>query len=432
MSTVLVIGAYGLIGSGVVRELRACGHRVIGLGRDKVQAKAAFPDIDWFISDLAHLTEPRAWSDVLEDADFVVNCAGALQDGGGDRLATVHHDAIAALASICAESGIGLVQISAAGAEPDAPTAFMRTKAEGDASIRAFGGDYWILRPGLVLADSAYGGTALLRLLCAVPVVQPLAMGRKPVQCVGLPDLARAVVSCIEGDIPPGTEADLVEDEPHRLSEVVREMRKWLGFRKARLTLPAPRFALYPVSWIADALGRLGWRSPLRSTAVKSLAQGITGDAEPWRQAGGTPMKSLRGIFTELPARPENRLAARMQLLMPLVILTLAVFWIASGAIGLIRLDAARAVLAPTGWDEPLRSAAVVGGAVLDIFLGLMVLVRRTARLACWGMGLVSLGYLAAASTFLPGLWLDPLGPLVKVVPGIVLALVALPLLSKR
>lgn len=432
MSTVLVIGAYGLIGRGVVRELRARGHRVIGMGRDTAQARAAFPGIDWFISDLAHLTEPRAWTDVLEDADFVVNCAGALQDGGGDRLAIVHHDAIAALASICAESGIGLVQISAAGAEPGAPTAFMRTKAEGDAAIRAFGGDHWILRPGLVLSDSAYGGTALLRLLCAVPWVQPIAMGRRPVQCVGLPDLARAVATCIEGDIPPGTEADLVEDEAHRLSEVAREMRKWLGFGKARLTLSAPRFALFPVSWVADGLGRLGWRSPLRSTAVKSLARGITGDPAPWTQAGGAPIKPLTEIFEELPARPENRLVARMQLAMPFVILTLAAFWFASGVIGFARGDAARAVLAPTGWPDAAIMAAVLGGAGVDIALGLLVLVRRTARSACWGMVLVSAGYLAAASAVLPGLWLDPLGPLVKVVPGMMLALLALPLLAKR
>lgn len=140
-------------------------------------------------------------------------------------------------------------------------------------------------------------------------------------------------------------------------------------------------------------------------------------------------MKSLPEIFDELPSRPENRLAARMQLAMPFVILTLAAFWAASGVMGLVRLDAARAVLAPTGWPAAVITAAVLGGAALEIALALLVLVRRTARLACWGMVLVSAGYLAAVSVVLPALWLDPL---VKVVPGMMLALLALPLLAKR
>jgi hypothetical protein len=44
----------------------------------------------------------------------------------------------------------------------------------------------------------------------------------------------------------------------------------------------------------------------------------------------------------------------------------------------------------------------------------------------------LSLAYLANATLLQPGLWLEPLGPLVKVFPSIVLALVALAILEER
>nr|WP_271952296.1 DoxX-like family protein [Ruegeria faecimaris] len=40
--------------------------------------------------------------------------------------------------------------------------------------------------------------------------------------------------------------------------------------------------------------------------------------------------------------------------------------------------------------------------------------------------------YLLAASFMVPALWLDPLGPLVKVMPAIMLSLVALPMVKSR
>ena len=38
-------------------------------------------------------------------------------------------------------------------------------------------------------------------------------------------------------------------------------------------------------------------------------------------------------------------------------------------------------------------------------------------------MGILSLGYLGDSLLLAPDLWADPLGPMVKVLPGIVLAL---------
>jgi predicted RNA methylase len=48
------------------------------------------------------------------------------------------------------------------------------------------------------------------------------------------------------------------------------------------------------------------------------------------------------------------------------------------------------------------------------------------------GMIAITLAYLGAATVLAPDLWLDPLGALVKAVPSLCLALVALAILDER
>jgi len=432
---VLVIGAYGLIGSGIARRLLADGCRVSGLGRDAGTAARVLPAIEWHHRDLATLLDPSDWAGLLSDVDCVVNCAGALQDGATDRLDIVHHRAIAALATACRRSGAGLVQVSAVGARADAGTAFLRTKAAGDAAVRSLAGDWWIIRPGLVLAPSAYGGTALLRLLAAVPLVQPLALPDARIQTVGLADLVDYVARIVRGDFPPGLDCDFAETQSTSLRQLVSEIRRWLGFAPSRWEVVAPAWLTTLVGRTADTLGRLGWRSPLRTTALDVLRDGVlTGAASnpPAKRDPGPVARSLAATLQAIPVGAEDRLAARMALLMPVVVAGLALFWLTSGLVGLMSLDRAAHILLDAGWPRPIAEASVVLWSLVDILLAALIAVRRTACIACWAMVGVSAFYLAASTVLVPHLWADPLGPLVKVVPALILAIVASALLESR
>lgn len=429
---VLVLGAYGFIGAAVMRRLQRDDFSVAGLGRRERTARQVLPHAEWVIRDLATLAAPEAWSPVLHGFDAVVNCAGALQDSANDDLSIVHETAIAALAKMSAVRGIALVQISAVGARADASTHFLKSKSAGDAAIRAAGGAYWIFRPGLVLGQSAYGGTALLRMLAAVPLVQPIALPDADVQTVSLDDLTKAVSSALAGEIGPGLECDLVEHEPHRFRVCLAEVRAWLGFAPARLEISAPNWALYIMSRGADLLGRLGWRSPLRRSAVISLSDGVVGDPEPFRNLGPFRLSSMTETLAAMPARAEDRLHARLALLQPFILAALFALWFGSGLVGLLRLEDAAKIFTDRGWTQGLAVASVVFWSLADIALAGALLVRRFAARACLGMAGVSLLYLAFASVFAPDLWLDPLGALLKVIPALVLALVAYATLKTR
>jgi uncharacterized protein YbjT (DUF2867 family) len=383
---------------------------------------ATAPLQDWVFHDLRLLDAP-AWVDLLEDVDVVVNAAGALQDGPGDDLESVHATMLAHLCgSIRPE--MRLVQISAAGASLGASTKFFQSKAIGDAHVQGSSCEWVILRPGLVLAPEAYGGTALLRGTAALPGLLLDVLPDSLIQTVHIEDLTSAVVAAARGDIPTGTIADLTEEVAHSLPELIHQIRDWQGFHKPRLRLQVPLPILTFTGRVADALGRLGWRSPLRTTAITVLQDGIRGDPGPWMTAGGAMPRGLDQTLSALPATRQERLFASLYFALPLAIAVLSIFWLTSGLMALARPAVAAAHLGDSIMPTWTVSATVLGGAFLDIVLGLAILWKPWCRTAALGMMAMSAVYLAGGTLFAPTLWLDPLGPLIKVLPSVALTLI--------
>lgn len=116
--------------------------------------------------------------------------------------------------------------------------------------------------------------------------------------------------------------------------------------------------------------------------------------------------------------------------LLPLTLAALAIFWTGTGAIAFVSLLQAAEQLGLAGFSPAASRVTVEVFAVIDIGLGLMVLPRRTAPIALWGMALMSLAYAVAGTIWRLDLWLDPLGPLLKMLPAGVLALAALAMLK--
>ncbi|MBI1683874.1 SDR family oxidoreductase [Caulobacter hibisci] len=427
---IVVIGAYGLIGSYVTARLLADGHAVVGVGRDLVQARRRFPAVDWKAADL-RTASIADWTALLAGADAVVNCAGALQDGPRDDLKAVHAAAVARIVEACEATGTRLVHISAVGVAPGRADPFGATKQLAEALIAQSRIAWIVLRPGLVIAPAAYGGTALLRALAAFPLLIPAVHAQARVQTVAADEVAAAVALAVQPETPAGQSLDLVHAEQVPLADILTRLRAWIGLAPAPvLNLPAALAAI-PAK-VADALAFLGWRSPLRSTALEQLSLGVAGNAADAERLG-LSLKSLDQTLAAMPSGVQERWFAKAWLAKPLILATLCAFWLVSGLIGLtVSRDAAIALLTSAHLPEPLAQAFVVGGGVVDVALALLVAHRRTARLALLGMIAVTIGYLTGGAIVRPDLWLDPLGPLVKSIPAAVLALAALAILDER
>ena len=426
---VAVLGGYGLIGSACIKTLKQSGHEVIGVGRSQRHAKRTDPDIEWIITDIA-TTSTAAWRDHLAGVDVVINASGLLQ--GGSELHAIHVDALQHLTEALTDAETHLIQISAAGVSDSANTAFFRAKAKGDAILMRSAMAWTILRPTLVLAPQAYGGTALLRAAAAFPLVEPRIFPNTPVQSIHIDDLSAAVLACVVGRMPKREIYDLTEANHHRFANVVRKTRRWLGFANWRFSVPVPAIAARLTGWLLDIAGWFGWRSPFRTTALKVMQTGVSGDPARWIENGGTPIRSLDETLAALPSTTQERWFARLFLLIPVAILSLAIFWIGTGLITLANPTAATNVLTDRGMPMDLANISVYGGVMLDMVLGIFILFRRTARRASLGMAAISFVYMVLSTVTAPDLWLDPLGPFLKILPIIVLCLMLAAILEER
>ena len=84
------------------------------------------------------------------------------------------------------------------------------------------------------------------------------------------------------------------------------------------------------------------------------------------------------------------------------------------------------------GGVSALRDACVIAGALVDIAIGVGIALRRTARAALYAAIVISAFYLIAGTAMTPWLWLDPLGPFLKIAPILVLTFIALAILEDR
>jgi len=437
---VLLLGASGLIGHFIAVDLARRGYQVIAVARSLEPAQKfslrestvlEAPIVDLETAALARLLEERS-------ADIIVNCVGVLQDGAGATTSDVHEAfigrLIAAIRSL--DRPILLAHMGVPGREEEDRTTFSLTKRQGERMVRDAGIPVAILRPGFVVAPAAYGGSALLRALAALPIDLPAEEMNSPFTAVAVEDIAATIAFLLEAwnadERSFNVSFDLVHPDPSSLRDVIDLFRSWLG-QRSRRRLVLPRVILELGARAGDLAARLGWAPPIRTAALAELRRGVAGDPGPWMEATRIAPRSIGRVLMDRPATVQEKWFARLYLLKPVVIATLTVFWCASGLIALtVAYDAAVGILITRGFPATLAHAMTVASSVLDIAVGLAIAARRTCRAGLLAGIAVSAFYMMGAAVLTPDLWLEPLGALVKTGPAIILMMIALATLDKR
>jgi uncharacterized protein YbjT (DUF2867 family) len=433
---ILVLGASGLIGRFVTDDLRARGFHVTGVARKfAASQKSTSFDLERPILSM----DTGALGQLIEDqgCDLVVNCLGVLQDGVGSDTSAVHRDFVERLLQAIKAGGraVRLVHISIPGSADSDHTAFSTTKREAERLIAASGVPYAILRPGFVIAPSAYGGSAMLRALAAFPLDVPAREAGTPFQPVTIEDITATIAWLAGHGISDQTEGvfwDLMQPQPIMLGAVIEQFRWSLGTATgSRIALPA--FLLDFGAYLGDITSRLGWSPPMRSTAIAELRRGVTGDPSPWMAATGIVPTTIGARIGSRTATIQDKWFARLFLIKALTIASLALFWIVSGFIALIiSYNAAAAILTTHHFPQALVHPFTIGSSLTDMTIGVLIAFRRTAAAGLIAGIVVSLGYMTGAALLTPDLWIEPLGALVKTGPAIVLMIVALLTLDNR
>ena len=426
---IVVLGASGLIGSALVARLSADQHDVVAVSRHQRPTPAA--SVLTAACEIGPATPAERWAELLRGADALVNCAGTLQDAPGESTSGVHAEGLDTVFAACETVGLRrVVHLSALGVERQS-TPFSRSKLAGDERLMRRDLDWVILRPSVVVGRAAYGGSALLRGLASLPLL-PVMPDTAPLRLVHLDDVVDSIIHVLRPDARTRIVLELVGPRAWSFAEAIALFRAWLGWQPAR-RIDVPRWAAALVYRLGDAISWLGWRPPIRSTTRIEMAFAAAGDPAAWTAQTGIVPRDIAHALAREPASVQERWFARLYVLKPLVFAIFGLFWLSTAIVSFgPGWDIGLGLLSENKVPEPIAAFAIVAGASADIAIGLAILYRPTTRYGLWAALAISLAYMIAGTLLVPRLWRDPLGPLLKIWPVVLLNLVALAIREDR
>ena len=224
---VTVFGGSGFIGRTLVKRLAKTGAVIRVPVRNPEHAKLLKPmgdvgQITPFRIDLGSDHEVAA---AIAGAETVVNLIGILYESRGSRFEAIHGAAPGRIARAAAGAGVRqLVHVSAIGADPASPAAYARSKAAGEAALRAALPSAVILRPSIVFGPEDGFFNRFAGLARLVPVLPLIGGGHTKFQPVYVGDVADAIMAALSDPAASGKTYELGGPEILSFKELMQLM----------------------------------------------------------------------------------------------------------------------------------------------------------------------------------------------------------------
>ncbi len=239
---ITVFGGSGFLGRHVVRALARRHYRI--------RAAVRRPDLAGHLQPLgrvgqihavqANLRHPGSVEAAVRGADVVINLVGILFERGRQRFETVQSFGAEQVALAAAAHGARMIHVSAIGADANSPSAYARSKAQGEQAVLAARPGATVFRPSIVFGPeddffNRFG--SLARFVPALPLV---GGGGTRFQPVFVGDVAEAIARAVEGRTQPGTVYELGGPEVKTFREILEYVLEVTGRKRLLLPLPFP------------------------------------------------------------------------------------------------------------------------------------------------------------------------------------------------
>ena len=320
IQTVCVLGGGGFVGHRLVHLLaaRGCRVRVPARRREDTKDLAVLPGVEVVEADIH---DPARLAQLFNGMDAVVNLVGILHEnssGGKDspraRRGSFRHAHVELprkVVAACRQAGVArLLHMSALGADSASPSAYQRSKAEGEAlAMQAHGQDLavTVFRPSVIFGPGDSFLTMFARLLKLAPVV-PLAGGHARFQPVFVGDVARAFADALERPATRGRAYNLCGPRVYTLAELVRLTARTLGL--CRLVLPLGNGASYLFARLMEM--KPGTKIMTRDNYHAMRSDNVCPDGFPAEFGKPTALETVIGYLKEAhPRRHYNHFRSR-------------------------------------------------------------------------------------------------------------------------
>lgn len=278
----LVIGGTGFVGRHLIAALASRGARVVVPTRRRERAKhlILLPMVDVVEVDLR---DAQAMARLAAGCDTIINLAGILNarrasiaEQGPNRyspdFAVAHVELAQAAVGACRKAGVRrLLHMSALGADPKAPSEYLRSKGIGEQAVLAADDlEVTVFRPSVIFGPEDRFLNLFAQLTALLPVVA-VGFPEARFQPVHVADVVRAMLASLEDRASFGRRYDLAGPREYTLRELIRFVCAATG--RWRPVIGLPDWVAYLQAWAMEFLPTpLLTRDNLRSMEVPSVS----------------------------------------------------------------------------------------------------------------------------------------------------------------
>lgn len=310
MSTVLVTGANGFVGSHVLSALADAGHQVLALVRDddgatQVERRlsaAQRPSVEVRRGDV---TKPASLPTALAGADAILHLAAIPRDwDGGATLRLVNTEGTRNVLAAAATAGVPrFVHLGALGVVDDPDLHYGSSKARAMALVRESGLDWTILSPSLLFGERDGFFNILAGLVRMSPGIVPITgKGDARFQPLAIGDLARAAVIALGDEDTIGREYLLGGPRHWTYREIMEEVLR--GMDRRRLLVPMPVALIRLVARAGEAIRA---PFPVATDQLRQLRHDNTGPLDGFRAGFGFEPRPMEGGLTHLRRKMKDQ-----------------------------------------------------------------------------------------------------------------------------
>lgn len=269
---VTVFGGSGFVGSHIVRALARRGLRIRVAVRQPGRAYRLrmLGDVGQIEVVQANVRDDASVARALDGAEGCVNAVGILYEGGRQTFDFVHLDGARRVAAAAAARGVSrLTHVSALGADSDSSSAYARTKAQGEAAVKAAHLAATILRPSVVFGPEDHFFNRFAQMAMVSPALPLIGGGVTRMQPVFVGDVGAAVAESLLREDAQGRTFELGGPEVFTFKALMELMLEVIQRRRALVPIPFGVAGL--IGMAGDLAAAIGAPPPLTTDQVALL-----------------------------------------------------------------------------------------------------------------------------------------------------------------
>ena len=291
-----VFGGSGFLGRYAVRALAKDGWRIRVVMRrphlaPELRVMGDVGQIELMQGNLRH---PASIAEALEGASAAVNLVGLLHEAGRQRFDALHVDGAKAVAEAATAAGAkAFVQVSAIGADAASTARYAKTKAQGEAAVRAAFPNAVILRPSILFAEEDDFFNRFASMAALSPVLPLIGGGGTRFQPVYAGDVGAAIAKALKTPAAAGRTYELGGPGVYTFKALMQMILKETNHRRLLAPIPFPLAEV--MGSVAGLATLLAMTPPITRDQVELLKSDNVAGGEGLADLGvqPTPLESI-------------------------------------------------------------------------------------------------------------------------------------------